>query len=176
MASTRPLTRPDRIARPPSREVVSPIGPDPAAATRILSAVGLALLLAALANIVLIWSNPGLGEPRWELTAVGMTLDRIPLLLVGLGVLSGATMLDRGVYRRRALAVLAWLLLVTFGGMGAVWVLAVFQLWNHVSNPSLFSRTVAVSAAVGMLFLAAIAVIAFTVGRGAFRRRARNPD
>lgn len=65
-------------------------GPKQAAGWGSAAVAGTAFAAAAAADIALRLYPFGFGEPLWEATTMIATLDRMPLVLLGLGLLVGA--------------------------------------------------------------------------------------
>jgi hypothetical protein len=133
--------------------------------------VGWALTLVTASSFAVLWWRPQLGTAQWEFTTVGQTLDRMPLLTIGLLLVALGTVQSRSVRGTRLVAVLF--------GLGALAIVAMTVLFTLSSLVALgvippeqmsvlkriIARTIATSGVYTVLY-AALALSMWRRARG----------
>lgn len=96
-------------------------GPTEASAWLVLGWVGLAFVVSGSVDFALLWFPTDFGNPQWEFGTVTQSFNGLPILLVGLAMLEGAS---RACRRR-------WWHLVAMGGAGLLltWLMLGVVLW-----------------------------------------------
>lgn len=131
--------------------------------------VGWALTLITAANFAVLWWHPQLGTAQWEFTTVGQTLDRMPLLTIGLLLVALGTVQSRSVRGTRfvaglfavgALAIAAMTVLFTLSSLVAFGVIPPEQL-------SVLKRIVARTIATSAVYVVLYGALAISLWRRA---------
>ena len=130
----------------------------------VLGWIGLVFLVVGGSDFALVWFPLNFGNPEWEFGTVTQSFNGLPILLLGLGLLTAAA---KEVERRW------WGLLALGAALGLLlWVLVAFVFW--ATNVSLALETVPDDLELGIQRAIAktlLQSVAYSVGLGYLVRR-----
>lgn len=129
--------------------------------------VGWALTLITSANFAVLWWRPRIGMPEWEFSTVGQTLDRMPLLTIGLLLVALGTLQSRSVRATRMVAALFGLLTLAVILMMTLYALSAVVALRAVppETLSLLKRAIARTVATSFIYMALFGALGVTMWR-----------
>lgn len=140
---------------------------------------GAVLTLASLTTYALLWWAPRFGVPQWEFSTISQSVEMMPLLVVGVTMMVGATIVSGRVLHARLLAAFCALLALVMVALGVVFLLASLVAWSQAVQaavPSeakwLLVRAVAKNLLLGGAFTGLYSAFAWSLWS---RSRARRP-
>lgn len=129
--------------------------------------VGWALTLITGANFAVLWWRPQLGTAQWEFTTVGQTLDRMPLLTIGLLLVALGTVQSRSVRGTRLVALLFAVAAVAITAMTVIFTLSSLVALGVIppEQLSVLKRIVARTIATSIVYVTLYVALAITMWR-----------
>ena len=131
---------------------------------------GIALGLVTLVNFGLLWWAPKFGNPEWEFQVIGQSLDRLPLVIVSMALISYGTIAANSVRGTRAAAIVFALLALWVVSSAVIYAMASLVAFKLVPGNQL--STVRHNVAKN-LFVAVVYIILFASMTAQLWRRTR---
>ncbi|MBA2628130.1 MAG: hypothetical protein H0U85_08955 [Gemmatimonadales bacterium] len=134
---------------------------------RLAQWVGWALTLITAANFFVLWWRPQLGTAQWEFSTVGQTLDRMPLLTIGMLLVAVGTLQSLSVRATRMVSVLFGVIVVAVIAMVVLFTLSAIVAMGLVppDQLSILKRIVARTLATSLVYVALYGALAVTMWR-----------
>lgn len=104
---------------------------------QLLGALGIALSLVGLADLVVAWFPQAFGNPEWEFGTVSATFDGLPAPAMGLVLVLSAAYVRRSRTLIRALAIVSIVLAILLVGAALLYATAVPLALRSIQDPLL---------------------------------------